>query len=57
MLFRSGQVLSYKVLPIFEEGEYTVENMHVVSAEDHLAFSGDTLLELAEEDEDDADQG
>jgi len=49
-----GEVLSYKVLPIFEEGEYTVENMHVVTAEAHLAFSGDILLELAEEEDDEA---
>jgi hypothetical protein len=50
-----GEVLSYKILPIFEEGEYTVENMHVISAEAHLEYSGVTVLELVEE-EDDADQ-
>ena len=50
-----GEVLSYKILPIFEEGEYTVENMHVVSAEAHLEYSGVTVLELVEE-EDDANQ-
>jgi len=49
-----GEVLSYKVLPIFEEGEYTVDNMHVVTAEAHLAFSGDILLELTEEEDDEA---
>jgi hypothetical protein len=50
-----GEVLSYKILPIFEEGEYTVENMHVISAEAHLEYSGVTVLELVEE-EDDANQ-
>jgi ribosomal protein L16 Arg81 hydroxylase len=50
-----GEVLSYKILPIFEEGEYTVENMHVISAEAHLEYSGVTVLELVEEEED-ADQ-
>jgi hypothetical protein len=36
----SGQIYSFKVFPVFAEGAFSVENMHVVTAEGHFAVSG-----------------
>lgn len=39
-LLAADQCYSYTILPIFEQGGYSVENMHPVSAAEHYAMTG-----------------
>lgn len=52
-----GEVLSYKILPVFEGGSYDIENMQVMSAVQHLTFTGDTLLAVFEAEQEDDSSG
>lgn len=40
-VLNANQCYTYAILPIFEEGSYSVENMHPVSAAEHFSMTGE----------------
>lgn len=41
-----GECYTYVTLPVFVEGEYTVENLHPVAAKEHFEITGSVLHQL-----------
>lgn len=41
-----GECYTYVTLPVFEEGEYTVENFNAVPAVEHFELTGSVLQQL-----------
>lgn len=41
-----GECYTYVTLPVFVEGEYTVENLNPVSAKEHFELTGSVLQQL-----------
>lgn len=41
-----GQCYSYKTLPVFSDGSFSVDNMHALDAREHFGFTGEVMRQI-----------